>query len=83
MKILIIEDELQLLNNIKESLEKENFLIETAMDFNEALEKALIYDYDCILLDVMLPNGSGMEVLKELKAKGNQAMLLLFPLRIL
>ena len=35
MKILIIEDELQLLNNIKESLEKENFLIETAMDFSK------------------------------------------------
>ncbi|WMX16337.1 response regulator transcription factor [Aureispira sp. CCB-E] len=67
MKILIIEDEQELLNNIKESLEKENFLIETAMEYNKAIEKALIYDYDCILLDVMLPNGSGIDVLKELK----------------
>ena len=64
MKILLIEDELQLLNNIKESLEKEDFLIETAMDFNKGLHKALIYDYDCILLDVMLPNGIGIDVLK-------------------
>ena len=67
MKILVIEDELQLLNNIKESLEKENFLIETAMDFNQAAEKALMYDYDCILLDIMLPNGNGIDLLKELK----------------
>lgn len=70
MKILVIEDELQLLNNIKESLEKENFLIETAADFNQALEKALMYDYDCILLDIMLPNGNGIDILKELKKSG-------------
>lgn len=70
MKILVIEDELHLLNNIKESLEKENFLIETAMEYNKAIEKVLIYDYDCILLDIMLPNGSGIEILKELKKSG-------------
>lgn len=70
MKILVIEDEPQLLKNIKESLEKENFLIETASDFNKALEKAMIYEYDCILLDIMLPNGSGMDILKELKKEG-------------
>lgn len=70
MKILVIEDEQQLLNNIKESLEKENFLIETAMDFNKALDKALLHDYDCILLDIMLPNGSGIDVLKALKKNG-------------
>lgn len=67
MKILVIEDEEQLLNNIKESLEKEKILVETAMEFNTAIEKALIYDYDCILLDIMLPNGSGIDILKELK----------------
>ncbi len=67
MKILVIEDEQQLLSNIKESLEKESFLIEVAMEYSKALEKALIYDYDCILLDIMLPNGSGIDILKELK----------------
>ncbi len=67
MKVLVIEDEEQLLNNIRESLEKEKILVETAMDFNNALEKALIYDYDCILLDIMLPGGSGIDILKELK----------------
>lgn len=70
MKILVIEDEQQLLNNIKESLEKEHFLIETAMDFDKAIGKALVYDYDCILLDIMLPNGSGIDILRELKKSG-------------
>jgi len=68
VKVLVIEDEQQLLDNIRESLEKEKILVETAMDFNQAIEKALIYDYDCILLDIMLPNGSGLDVLKELKS---------------
>jgi DNA-binding response OmpR family regulator len=67
VKILIIEDEQQLLNNIKQSLEKEKFLVETASDYHSATEKAFIYDYDCILLDIMLPNGSGLNLLKELK----------------
>lgn len=70
MKILVIEDEQQLLNNIKESLEKENFLIETAIDFDQALEKVMLYDYDCILLDIMLPKGNGIDILKALKESG-------------
>ncbi|MEO9953673.1 response regulator transcription factor [Nonlabens sp.] len=67
MKILVIEDELQLLNNIKVSLEKEKFLVETATDYNAAIDKVFIYDYDCILLDIMLPNGNGLNILAELK----------------
>lgn len=70
MKILVIEDEQQLLNNIKESLEKENFLVETAIDFHSAIDKIFIHDYDCILLDIMLPNGSGLDILNEIKKAG-------------
>ncbi len=77
MKILVIEDEEQLLNNIKLSLDKEKFLIETAVDFHSAMEKVLIYSYDCILLDIMLPNGSGLNILKELKAKGKSANVII------
>ncbi len=72
MKILIIEDEQQLLYNIKQSLEKEKFLVETASDYYTAVEKAFVYDYDCILLDIMLPQGSGLDILKELK-KANKS----------
>lgn len=67
MKILIIEDELRLLQTLTESLAKEKYIIETASDFNTAMDKIGIYDYDCILLDIMLPGGSGLDILKELK----------------
>lgn len=67
MKILVIEDEQGLRDAIKDSLQKEAYLVETADDFNTAYEKLFIYEYDCILLDIMLPNGSGLDILKELK----------------
>src|SRR5690606_15976054 len=67
MKVLIIEDELALSKTIEEFLKSENFLVETAQDYPAGLEKALNYDYDCILLDIMLPGGSGLDILKELK----------------
>lgn len=70
VKILVIEDEQLLLHSIKTSLEKEGFLVETAMDYNSALEKVFMYEYDCILLDIMLPNGSGIEILQALKKHG-------------
>ncbi|WP_200976569.1 response regulator transcription factor [Echinicola sp. 20G] len=70
MKILVIEDEVLLQQSIKESLEKESFLVETANDFYAAMDKVFVYDYDCILLDIMLPNGSGLDILNELKEAG-------------
>ena len=69
MKILVIEDEQSLQEAIKSSLEKENYVVETASDFNTALEKVFVYEYDCILLDIMLPYGSGLDILKELKER--------------
>ncbi|MFV0366202.1 MAG: response regulator transcription factor [Mangrovibacterium sp.] len=70
MKILIVEDELQLQQNIKEFLEKEAFLVECVPNYQEASAKVAFYDYDCILLDIMLPDGSGIDILKELKRLG-------------
>lgn len=67
MKILVIEDERALRQIIEESLLKENYVVETAADFNEASDKIGIYNYDCILLDIMLPGGSGLQLLKKLK----------------
>lgn len=68
MKILIIEDEPGLREVIKESLEKESYITETAHDYTSGLDKIAGYDYDCILLDIMLPGGSGLSLLNELKA---------------
>lgn len=67
MKILIIEDEDALRELLAASLEKEHFVVETAADFHTASDKIGIYDYDCILLDIMLPGGSGLDLLEELK----------------
>lgn len=68
MKILIIEDEQGLREVIRESLEKEKYIVETAHDYISGLDKIGSYDYDCILIDIMLPNGSGLDLLRELKA---------------
>ena len=68
MKILIIEDEPSLRELIQRSLEKERYVVETAEDFHTALRKIEDYDYDCILLDIMLPDGSGLDLLERLKA---------------
>lgn len=68
MKILIIEDEPSLLEIIKGVLVKEHYMVETAISIAEANHKLGIYEYDCILLDIMLPDGNGLELLKQLKA---------------
>ncbi|HTN18270.1 MAG TPA: response regulator transcription factor [Chitinophagaceae bacterium] len=67
MKILIIEDEDALRETLATSLAQEHFVIETAADFHAAREKIGVYDYDCILLDIMLPGGNGLSLLEELK----------------
>lgn len=67
MKILIVEDEPSLRELIQRSLEKERYVVETASDLRSALDKVGCYDYDCILLDIMLPDGNGLQLLEELK----------------
>lgn len=67
MKILVIEDEISMQEIIKETLEKEKFLVESATTYDSALDKIISFDYDCILLDITLPDGSGLDILSELK----------------
>ena len=69
MKILIIEDEKELSKNIAKFLSDDNYLCEQAYDFDSAIEKISLYTYDCILLDLNLPGGDGIEVLKEIKIR--------------
>lgn len=70
MKLLIIEDEPEMLENMAQTLEREHYIVETASDYKSALHKIAVYDYDCILLDITLPDGNGLELLKELKLSG-------------
>ena len=72
MKILIIEDEEELARSIAEYLSEENYLCEFAASYNQALDKIDMYHYDCILLDIMLPDGNGMKLLEELKLQDKQ-----------
>jgi DNA-binding response OmpR family regulator len=72
MKILIIEDEPELAKSIADYLASENYLCEFATSFHEALEKVTTYEYNCILLDLMLPGGDGMSILEELKKQNKQ-----------
>lgn len=67
MKILVVEDEIKLQETIVEFLEKEKMIVESADNYKQALDKIISFDYDCILLDMMLPDGDGMSLLKELK----------------
>ena len=72
MKILIVEDDADLREIISTSLQKERYIVETAADLRSARAKALIYEYDALLLDIMLPDGSGLDLLRELVEKGRQ-----------
>lgn len=67
MKILVVEDEDSLRETIIRSLAKERYTVESAATFNEAAMKLNDYDYDCVILDIMLPGGSGLTLLEELK----------------
>lgn len=72
MKILIIEDEKELAQSIAEYLSEENYLCSFATNFREAIDKIENHEYDCIILDIMLPDGNGLEILQELKRQNKQ-----------
>lgn len=72
MKILVIEDNADLREVIVRSLEKERYVVESAADYASARTKVFVYEYDCILLDIMLPDGNGLNLLRELAGKGKR-----------
>lgn len=67
MKLLIIEDELSLQELMTKVLKAEGHIVENALDFNMAIDKVGSYSYDCILLDINLPGGSGLDILSHIK----------------
>lgn len=72
MKILVIEDEKTLRESIVAYLKGEGNICEVASNYWNVIEKINLYSYDCILLDLTLPDGDGLEILKELKKMNKQ-----------
>lgn len=77
MKILVVEDEDALRDMVCESLQKEKYTVEWAADYQTALSKVQDYDYDCVLLDIMLPGGSGLGILSVLKRLRKQERVII------
>ncbi len=70
MKILIIEDERELAKSIVQYLRQESYVCEVAYTAQDGEEKIMLHDYDCILLDITLPDGNGLKILQTLKKEG-------------
>jgi len=77
MKILLIEDEPDLRRSIKQYLHQEGYLVESASDFLKASEKISAYSYDCILVDITLPKGNGLDIIKELTQNNSKAGIII------
>ena len=78
MKLLVIEDEASLRNGIIEYFTQEGFLCEAASTFKEGLYKSQDFQYDCIILDINLPGGTGLELLEHLrKDKKSDAVIII------
>ena len=67
MKILVIEDDLSFQEILRKTLEQERYIVEVAPDYCTGLCKITDYSYDCILLDINLPDGNGLNLLRQLK----------------
>jgi DNA-binding response OmpR family regulator len=81
MKLLVVEDEPSLREIMVRTLRGERYVVEEAADYVSALPKVEDYDYDCILLDIMLPGGSGLRLLERLKALRKSAGVIIISAR--
>lgn len=81
MKILIVEDEPSLRELMQKTLVKERYVVETASTFHEASLKIADYSYDCILLDIMLPDGNGLKLLEMLKEQQKRESVIIISAR--
>ncbi len=81
MKLLIIEDEKVLSESISAFFEKEGFVCETAMTFDAAEEKIHLYHYDCLIVDLTLPDGNGLDIIKALKKISSQTGIIIVSAR--
>jgi DNA-binding response OmpR family regulator len=81
MKLLIIEDEQALRDAVQQYMETQGYLCEIAGNFKEAMDKIDFYEYDCILVDIGLPLGNGLDIVKELKSIKSKAGIIIISAR--
>lgn len=77
MKLLIVEDNIELSDNMQTYLSKEGSVCETAFTFEQAIDKIISFHYDVVILDLMLPDGNGLDVLRALKEESSEAGVLI------
>jgi len=81
MKLLLIEDEKELRQSIISYLSQEGYLCETARNYSEAQEKISAYDYDCFIVDLMMPGGNGLDLIQEIKSKNLKGGIIIISAR--
>ncbi|MCO6499685.1 MAG: response regulator transcription factor [Vicingus serpentipes] len=78
MKILIVEDEYKLMQSILRYFRTEEYVCEEASNFSQALHKILFNEYDCVIIDLTLPDGTGFDIIQELKeSKSNAGIIII------
>lgn len=81
MRLLVVEDEIHLMDIIRRRLQKEHYSVDACADGQEALDYIEVTAYDAIVLDIMLPGISGLDILKSMRAAGNRTPVLLLTAR--
>src|SRR5947208_12456584 len=81
MKILVVEDDRKVAGFIEQGLREEGYAVDVAPDGDEATMLAHVYDYDLLLLDVMLPKKTGLQVAAELRREGRKTPILMLTAR--
>ena len=77
MKLLIIEDEISLQEIMSAALKRDGYIVETASDCRTADDKLCSYNYDCVILDINLPDGSGLDILSRIKQSGDSVNVII------
>ena len=81
MKLLIIEDDTSLREIMQRALQGEGYIVESAATYFDACDKIAGYSYDCIMLDIMLPDGNGLKLLEQIKKNGNESRVIIISAR--
>jgi DNA-binding response OmpR family regulator len=81
MRILIIEDDRKIASFLERGFREEGYAVDVAHDGNEGATNAYVYDYDLLIVDIMLPGRNGYEIVRELRARGKTAPILMLTAR--